>query len=196
MAADIGASTGGFTDCLLQQGAERVYAIDVGKGQLDYRLRNDTRVVVMEGVNARNLGPLTEPVDFVTVDVSFISLRLVFARAVSGRCSLPGTGAIVALFKPQFEARKDEVPRGGVIRDPQLHATLIGRFAAWCVSNGFRILDLTASPVLGAEGNREFLFWLTARLPLRSPKIEGVGGPREQGWHFRSFSLERCRPAR
>jgi 23S rRNA (cytidine1920-2'-O)/16S rRNA (cytidine1409-2'-O)-methyltransferase len=161
--ADIGASTGGFTDCLLQQGAVRVYAIDVGKGQLDYRLRKDPRVQVREGVNARNLGPLTEPVDIITVDLSFISLRLVLP-SVSGMF-LPGTGEIVALFKPQFEARKAEVPRGGVIRDADLHATLIGRFAAWCVSNRFRILNLTASPILGADGNHEFLFWLRPDFP-------------------------------
>ena len=200
VAADVGASTGGFTDCLLKRGASRVYTIDVGKGQLDYSLRNDARVVVMEGVNARKLELLPEPVDFVAVDVSFISLRLVLpaARKVmanTGRkgaatetsdiadltsssglgtaieahgCCAPTTsaaGSVVALFKPQFEARKDEVPRGGVLRDRQLHATLIGRFAAWCVSNGFRILDLTASPILGADGNREFFFWLRPDRP-------------------------------
>lgn len=158
VAADIGASTGGFTDCLLQRDAARVYAIDVGKGQLDYRLRNDSRVDVWEGVNARVLGPLSGPVDIITIDVSFISLRLVLPN-VSGMF-LMGFGDVVALMKPQFEARKDEVPRGGVIRDPQLHATLIGRFAAWCVWNGFRIVDLTSSPILGADGNREFFFWL------------------------------------
>jgi 23S rRNA (cytidine1920-2'-O)/16S rRNA (cytidine1409-2'-O)-methyltransferase len=186
VATDIGASTGGFTDCLLQRGTKRVYAIDVGRGQLDYRLRRDPRVVVMEGVNARDPVSLPETIDFVTVDVSFISLRLVlssvrslfdggrrgeastegiFGNSLSphGAClasTAPVSGSIIALFKPQFEAAKGEVPRGGVIRDPQLHATLIGRFAAWCVSNGFRILDLTASPILGADGNREFFFWL------------------------------------
>jgi 23S rRNA (cytidine1920-2'-O)/16S rRNA (cytidine1409-2'-O)-methyltransferase len=155
-AADIGSSTGGFTDCLLQHGATRVYAIDVGKAQLDYRLRNDARVVVMEETNVRSLESLPEPVDLVVIDVSFISLRLVLpvVTAWSPRA------AIIALFKPQFEANKGETPRGGVIRDPQLHANLIGRFAAWCTQNAFRILDLTASPILGAEGNREFLFWL------------------------------------
>lgn len=170
VAADIGASTGGFTDCLLQRGASRVYAIDSGKGQLDYGLRSDSRVVVMEGVNARNFEALPEPADFVTIDVSFISLRLILPTARTlfdggrgGETSVsarPAIGSIVALLKPQFEARKDEVPRGGVIRDPQLHSTLIGRFAAWCVSHGFRTLDLTSSPILGADGNREFFFWL------------------------------------
>jgi 23S rRNA (cytidine1920-2'-O)/16S rRNA (cytidine1409-2'-O)-methyltransferase len=168
--ADVGSSTGGFTDCLLQQGASRVYSVDVGKGQLDYRLRNDSRVVVMEETNVRSLEKLPEPLDFVTVDVSFISLRLVLPVVAAWfRCDrrgerrfapTPATGAIVALFKPQFEAEKGETPRGGVIRDPKLHSTLIGRFTAWCVRNGFRVLDLTASPILGAEGNREFLFWL------------------------------------
>ncbi len=165
VAADIGASTGGFTDCLLQRGAERVYAIDVGKGQLDYRLRQDPRVIVMEGINARKLEALPEPVDIVTIDVSFISLRLLLPSIRALFESAP-TGTIVALFKPQFEAEKREVPRGGVIRDPSLHATLIGRFAAWCVGNGFRVLDLASSPILGAEGNREFFFWLTPNHPL------------------------------
>lgn len=188
VAADIGSSTGGFTDCLLQHGARRVYAVDVGKGQLDYGLRQDSRVVVMEGVNARDLGALPEPVDIVTADVSFISLRLVLPLAVRlldgmrggaasaahdevlrgvdpGACRAPASasGTIIVLFKPQFEAEKREVPRGGVIRDAQLHSRLIGRFAAWCVANGFRVLDLAASPVLGASGNREFLVWLAPR---------------------------------
>ena len=167
--ADIGASTGGFTDCLLQRGASRIYAIDAGKGQLDYRLRCDERVVVMEGVNARKLETLPEPMDFVAVDVSFIPLRLILPagrtlladpRREMRATSASASGSIVALFKPQFEARKDEVPRGGVVRDAQLHATLIGRFSTWCVANGFRILNLTSSPILGADGNREFLFWL------------------------------------
>jgi len=208
IAADIGASTGGFTDCLLQRGAERVYAVDVGKGQLDYGLRQDARVVVMEGVNARHLETLPEPVDIVTIDVSFISLRLVLPAARSlfegdrrgaatetfkirnqssipavgvdsepGGCCAPTpvTGTLIALFKPQFEAAKAEVPRGGVIRDPSLHATLIGRFAAWCAKSGFRILDLATSPILGAEGNREFFFWLRPNLP--SPAHgRGAGG--------------------
>jgi 23S rRNA (cytidine1920-2'-O)/16S rRNA (cytidine1409-2'-O)-methyltransferase len=193
-AADVGSSTGGFTDCLLQHGASRVVAIDVGKAQLDYRLRNDARVVVMEETNVRGLDSLPKPVDVITIDVSFISLRLVLpvvaawlgdawrrgaaTHALANGaasdidsmqvnehkgCCAPTTsaaGSIVALFKPQFEAEKAETPRGGVIRDPLLHSTLIGRFASWSTKNGFRILDLTASPILGAEGNREFLFWL------------------------------------
>lgn len=161
IAADFGSSTGGFTDCLLQHGAERVYAVDVGKGQLDYRLRQDPRVLVMEGVNARELTGLPEPVDLVTLDVSFISLRLVLPVTV--RLLKDDARGIVALFKPQFEAEKAEVPRGGVIRDPQLHSRVIGRFTAWCVANNLRILDLASSPILGASGNREFLFWLAPR---------------------------------
>jgi 23S rRNA (cytidine1920-2'-O)/16S rRNA (cytidine1409-2'-O)-methyltransferase len=162
VAADIGASTGGFTDCLLQHGASRVYAIDVGRGQLDVRLRQEPRVVVMEGVNARYLEGLPEPVDIVTVDVAFISLRQVLPAAK--RLLRPG-GSIVALFKPQFEAARPEVGKGGVIRDPQMHARLIGRFAAWCTRNALRVLGLTSSPLLGPAGNREFFFHLGEASP-------------------------------
>jgi 23S rRNA (cytidine1920-2'-O)/16S rRNA (cytidine1409-2'-O)-methyltransferase len=201
--ADIGASTGGFTDCLLQHGAVRVYAVDVGKGQLDYGLRRDPRVVVMEGVNARRLEGLPEPVDFVSLDLSFISLRLVLPvvrgllgdsrrrgaatsahdhpndHEVARSCCAParsGSGSIVALFKPQFEATKDEVPRGGVIRDVGLQASLIGRFVAWCVGNGFRVHDLVASPILGAEGNREFLIWLRQETNVGASGRTPLGG--------------------
>ncbi|MEO8457440.1 MAG: TlyA family RNA methyltransferase [Chloroflexota bacterium] len=159
VAGDIGASTGGFTDCLLQHGAARVYAVDVGRAQLDYKLRGDPRVVSMESVNARDLASLPEAIDIAVIDVSFISLRAVLPTV--GRLLKPGA-PIVALFKPQFEATKEEVPRGGVIRDAQLHSTLIGRFASWLVTNGFSVRDLVASPILGAEGNREFLFLLKA----------------------------------
>lgn len=180
IAADIGSSTGGFTDCLLQHGARKVYAIDIGKNQLDYRLRTDPRVVVMEGVNAREL-ELAERVDIAVADVSFISLRMVLpamGRALAppllpagdlkvaptgsptGNGAGSAVGTIVALFKPQFEAARDEVPRGGVIRDPGLHDKLLARFEAWCAENDFEVLGQTPSPILGAEGNREFLFWL------------------------------------
>mgnify|MGYP000188668143 FL=1 len=158
VAVDIGASTGGFTDCLLQHGAARVYAVDVGYGQLHPRLRRDSRVVVMERVNARYLASLPEPVHLATVDVSFISLTKVLPAVA--RLLAPG-GLVLALFKPQFEARRCEVPRRGVVRDPQLHATLIGRFAAWAVGEGYRILGLARSPLPGAEGNLEFFFLLT-----------------------------------
>jgi len=162
VAADVGASTGGFTDCLLQRGAARVYAVDVGRGQLDAKLRSDPRVVVMDGVNARHLEALPEPLDLATVDVAFISLRQVLPAV---RRLLRPDGRIVALFKPQFEAEKAEVSRGGVVRDPQLHARLIGRFAAWCVKHGFRVRGLTASPLLGPAGNREFFFDLREAAP-------------------------------
>ena len=154
---DVGASTGGFTDCLLQRGARRVYALDVGHGQLDYRLRRDQRVVVMEKCNARYPFELEETVDLVTLDVSFISLSMVIPSALehlkSGRC-------LVALVKPQFEARKEEVGRGGVIKDPQVHARVLGRSIAWAVGHGLRLRDLCASPILGDAGNREFFLLL------------------------------------
>jgi 23S rRNA (cytidine1920-2'-O)/16S rRNA (cytidine1409-2'-O)-methyltransferase len=126
------------------------------------RLRREPRVVVMEGVNARYLEGLPEPVDLVTVDVAFISLRQVLPAV--RRLLRPG-GSIVALFKPQFEAARREVGKGGVIRDPQMHARLIGRFAAWCVKSGLRVLGLTASPLLGPAGNREFFFHLREASP-------------------------------
>lgn len=159
---DIGASTGGFTDCLRQRGAARVYAVDVGHNQLDYRLRTDPQVVVMEGVNAREPIGLPELVDLVTIDVSFISLRLVLPSAI--KTLRPGADIIV-LFKPQFEAARAEVPRGGVIKDSRLHSLLIARFTAWCVTNGVRVLDMVSSPILGSEGNREFLFRLRPVTP-------------------------------
>lgn len=154
---DVGASTGGFTDVMLQRGATRVYAVDVGKGQLDYRLRQDSRVVVHEGVNARNPYELPEQVDIATVDVAFISLTKVLPE--TARHLKPG-GRIVALIKPQFEAKREEVGRGGIVRDPFVHAAVIGRVVAWCVEARFRVRNLTTSPVLGDAGNREFLVLL------------------------------------
>ena len=153
VAADIGASTGGFTDCLLKRGASRVYAIDVGYGQLDYRLRQDSRVVVMERVNARYSIPLPEQVDLATIDLSFISVTKVIPSVVE--LLKPG-GYLVVLVKPQFESRKGEVGKGGIIKDTQLHAAILGRFVAWVVENGFRLRGLIESPILGTEGNREF----------------------------------------
>jgi len=157
-ALDIGASTGGFTHCLLQRGAQRVYALDVGYGQLDYRLRQDQRVTVMERVNARYPFFLEDAVDLVTVDVSFISLTRVLT-SVAGH--LGKGGAIVALVKPQFEARREEVGKGGVIRDPVMHARVLGRVIAWAVNNGFRLRDLATSPITGEKGNREFFLLLS-----------------------------------
>jgi 23S rRNA (cytidine1920-2'-O)/16S rRNA (cytidine1409-2'-O)-methyltransferase len=153
VAADIGASTGGFTDCLLQRGAKKVYAIDVGYGQLDYRLRQDPRVIVMERTNARYPIALPEKVDIITIDLSFISARKVIPSVAR---LLKEDGCIVLLFKPQFEAERKEVGRGGLIKDPALHARVLGRFIAWLVQNGYRLKGLIASPILGASGNREF----------------------------------------
>ena len=155
---DVGASTGGFTHCLLQRGAQRVYALDVGYGQLDYRLRQDPRVVVMERVNARYPFPLEGVVDLVTLDVSFISLTRVLPSAV---VHLGERGAIVALVKPQFEARRNEVWKGGVIRDSRVHARVLGRIIAWAVNNSFRLRDLVPSPITGVQGNREFFLLLS-----------------------------------
>ncbi|MBI2965085.1 MAG: TlyA family RNA methyltransferase, partial [Chloroflexi bacterium] len=155
--ADVGASTGGFTDCLLQAGARRVYAVDVGYGQIDASLRADPRVVVMERINARVPFELPERVDLVVADVSFISLRLVLPQVLR---HLGPAGAAIVLFKPQFEAERGEVGKGGVIRDPAQHALVLGRFISWLADSGIRLRGMTASPVLGDKGNREFLFLL------------------------------------
>jgi 23S rRNA (cytidine1920-2'-O)/16S rRNA (cytidine1409-2'-O)-methyltransferase len=160
--ADIGASTGGFTDCLLQRGAERVYAVDVGYGQINYRLRTDPRVVLLERTNVRHLAGLPEPVALAAVDVSFISLTKVLEPV---RRLVRPQGDIVALIKPQFEARREEVGRGGVIRNRETQARVIGRVAAWATRNGLRVRGLAASPILGGEGNREFLIWLRDDVP-------------------------------
>jgi 23S rRNA (cytidine1920-2'-O)/16S rRNA (cytidine1409-2'-O)-methyltransferase len=153
VAVDIGASTGGFTDCLLQHGAARVYAVDVGYGQLDYRLRQDERVTVMERTNARELAELPEAPDLATVDVSFIGLEKVLPSIVW--LLRPGA-RIVALVKPQFQARRSEVRRGGVVKDPQVHAAVLGRIIAWAANEGLRFGGLTTSPLLGPAGNKEF----------------------------------------
>ena len=154
VAADVGASTGGFTDCLLQRGASRVYAIDVGHGQLDYRLRQDSRVVVMERVNARYPIALPEKVDLITMDVSFISVEKIIPAV--GRL-LRDDGYLLVLIKPQFEAKRGEVGKGGIIKQPIVQATVLGRFIAWMTGHHLRLRGLVASPILGASGNREFL---------------------------------------
>ncbi|MGI8925044.1 MAG: TlyA family RNA methyltransferase [Tepidiformaceae bacterium] len=150
---DIGASTGGFTDCLLQRGAASVLAVDVGRAQLHQRLREDPRVTLLEGTNARNLPPLP-PIDFFVADVSFISLRHVLA-SVAGR--LPGRTPGVVLLKPQFEAGPADVPRGGVIRDPAVQARVRDEFVAWATRRGWRVRGVLESPVRGGDGNLEFL---------------------------------------
>jgi len=157
--ADTGASTGGFTDCLLQHGAAKVYAIDVGHGQLHWRLRQDPRVVVMEGVNARYLKPedLPEAVDLATIDVSFISLTKVLPAVVE--LVKPG-GQIIALIKPQFEVGPREVGKGGVVRDPALHRRVVEKIKNFATGLELTILGVTESPILGPAGNKEFLIHL------------------------------------
>ena len=156
-ALDVGASTGGFTDCLLQRGANRVYAIDVGRGQLHYRLRQDNRVVATERLNARYPYELPGPVDLAVIDVSFISLSLVIPPALP---HLAAGGVIVALVKPQFEVPKGQVGRGGVIRDGKTHAAALSKVINWSVDQGLRVRDLCRSPILGDAGNTEFFLLL------------------------------------
>lgn len=156
VAADVGASTGGFTDCVLQHGVRRVYAVDVGYGQLDWRLRNDPRVVVMERTNARYLESLPEPIDLVTVDVSFISLELILPAAM--RWLRPG-GRLVALIKPQFEAGRREVGKGGVVRDPEVHRWVLERVLDIAAELDLGLCGLMVSPLRGPAGNVEFLAW-------------------------------------
>ena len=153
---DVGASTGGFTDCLLQRGASRVYAVDVGRGQLDARLRADARVVVRERVNARRLSEadVPEKVDLAVVDVSFISLRLVLPSVVAR--VRPG-GRAVVLVKPQFEAGRREVPRGGVVRSEATRRRVVAEIESLAAELGLSALGSIASPILGARGNAEFL---------------------------------------
>jgi 23S rRNA (cytidine1920-2'-O)/16S rRNA (cytidine1409-2'-O)-methyltransferase len=152
VALDVGASTGGFTDCLLQHGAKRVYAVDVGRGQLDYRLRRDERVVAMERTHIRDLTELPERPDIATIDVSFIGLEKVLPSVIR---LLRPAGRIVALVKPQFQAKRSEV-KAGVVEDAQVHAKVIGRMVAWGAGHGLRFGGLTTSPLLGPAGNKEF----------------------------------------
>lgn len=154
IAADLGASTGGFTDCLLQRGVSRVYAVDVGYGQIDERLRRDDRVVVMERTNARYLETLPEPIDFVSIDVSFISLDLILP--VAAALLRPG-GRCVPLIKPQFEAGRKDVGKGGVVRDAGIHRIVLERVLASARRNRLSVRGVVASPLVGPAGNVEFL---------------------------------------
>jgi 23S rRNA (cytidine1920-2'-O)/16S rRNA (cytidine1409-2'-O)-methyltransferase len=159
IALDVGASTGGFTDCLLQHGAARVYAVDVGYGQLDYKLRSDARVVVLERTNIRELAGLPAPPDLATIDASFIGLEKVLPKVIE--LLRPG-GWIVALVKPQFQAKRSEVGKGGVVKEPLVHAAVLGRMVAWGTEHGLRFGGLTASPLRGPAGNLEFfILWRT-----------------------------------
>jgi 23S rRNA (cytidine1920-2'-O)/16S rRNA (cytidine1409-2'-O)-methyltransferase len=161
-ALDIGASTGGFTDVLLRRGARKVIALDVGRGQLDWSLRTDPRVVVIEGFNARALSPadLPGPVDLVTIDVSFISVRLILPVLPP----LLGRGAdVVVLVKPQFEAGREEVGKGGLVRDPKVHERVVATVREAAAAAGLTPVAVISSPITGAGGNREFLLHLKCR---------------------------------
>ncbi|HIS69344.1 MAG TPA: TlyA family RNA methyltransferase [Candidatus Gallacutalibacter stercoravium] len=174
VAADIGASTGGFTDCMLQNGAARVYAVDVGHDQLSPQLRADSRVVNLEGVNARYLSSkeIPQPLDFISVDVSFISLALVLPVVYR---LLGAGGTAVCLVKPQFEAGKDKVGKKGVVRDPKVHKEVIQRVCGYAMQEGFRLCGLDFSPVKGPEGNIEFLLYLQkAEKPAASCGLLGL----------------------
>ena len=155
---DVGASTGGFTDCLLQNGASRVYAVDTGRGQLHQKMLNDDRVVSMERTNIADGIALPEKVDLVVADVSFTSLKTVLPSAFEHLAD--DNPRAIVLLKPQFEARKSEVPRGGVITDPIIHAAVIGRFVKWAGDSKIHVRNLASSGILGEKGNREFLLLL------------------------------------
>ncbi|MFO7584153.1 MAG: TlyA family RNA methyltransferase [Anaerolineales bacterium] len=192
--ADVGASTGGFTDCLLQHGAEKVYAIDDGKGILHWKLRTDPRVVVMEETNARYVESLPEPIQLVVCDVSFISLKVLLAvmkgwfldshvgRGAGGEGETPlrlppfstkKEGEIVALIKPQFEAgRKESARHKGVIRDPEIHARILLDVLTFAVECGYGLRGLAKSPLLGPKGNVEFLAWLSVAEPHKPVSLQ------------------------
>jgi 23S rRNA (cytidine1920-2'-O)/16S rRNA (cytidine1409-2'-O)-methyltransferase len=159
VALDIGASTGGFTDCLLQRGAAKVYAVDVGHGQLAWKIRNDPRVVVMEKLNARFLSRehIPEFVDLCVIDVSFISLTLLLPNAFQ---LITPNGMILALIKPQFELQRKDVGRGGIVRDPALHEKAQRKIAKFVEASGNRVVGLVPSPIAGADGNQEFFICL------------------------------------
>jgi 23S rRNA (cytidine1920-2'-O)/16S rRNA (cytidine1409-2'-O)-methyltransferase len=154
-ALDIGASTGGFTDCLLQHGAEKVYAIDVGHGQMAWKIRSDPRVVVREKLNARFLGraDVSEPVDLCVIDVSFISLTLILPNAFE---SVTPNGMILALIKPQFELEASDVGRGGIVRDPALHMKAQEKIRQFVLNAGYEMVGIVPSEITGTDGNQEF----------------------------------------
>ena len=175
---DIGASTGGFTDCMLQSGASKVYAVDVGYGQLDYKLRIDPRVVNMEKCNIRYLdfGEIAEPLDFISIDVSFISLKLVLPVASK---LLGENGSLVCLVKPQFEAGREQVGKKGIVRDKKVHRQVIENVIQYAEDNGFFTAGLTFSPVTGAKGNIEYLLFLTKQqqeglIPVDAAAVDNI----------------------
>lgn len=160
-AMDVGASTGGFTDCLLQRGAKKVYAVDVGKGLIDSRLRQDKRVVLLEERNIRYLDPaeVGEKVGLIVIDVSFISLEKVLPKVLE---FLVENGIVLALIKPQFEVGKGQVGKGGIVKDPALHIEVVERIKAFSESKGYRVMATGESPISGTKGNREFWVYLRA----------------------------------
>jgi 23S rRNA (cytidine1920-2'-O)/16S rRNA (cytidine1409-2'-O)-methyltransferase len=161
--ADVGACTGGFTQVLLQHGARKVFAIDVGYGNLDWKIRSDERVVVMERTNARSVEGFTEPVSVVSIDVSFVSLQKILPVVVRW---LSRDGHVVALIKPQFEASREEVEAGGgIIRDPEIHDRIVNQICEFLPTVGLTKNGVAPSPILGAEGNKEFLLWATFTEP-------------------------------
>ncbi|MEP6925346.1 MAG: TlyA family RNA methyltransferase [Pyrinomonadaceae bacterium] len=157
---DVGASTGGFTDCLLQHGAAKVYAIDVGHNQIDWKLRQDARVEIRENVNARYLkiADFAESFDLIVMDVSFISVTKIFPAIVP---ILKDAGKIITLIKPQFEVRRGEVGKGGIVTEPEKHARVISEINQAALKNGLKVSDVIDSPILGVEGNKEFLAFLS-----------------------------------
>lgn len=173
VAVDIGASTGGFTDCMLQKGARKVFAIDVGYGQLDWKLRNDDRVVNMEKVNVRYLDTDTvdKDVDFISIDVSFISLKLVFP--VASKLLAPD-GDLVCLVKPQFEAGRSQVGKKGIVRNPAVHREVIEKVIGYGAENGLYPHGLTYSPVTGTKGNIEYLLYLKKTPSEENPDIDSI----------------------
>lgn len=170
-AMDIGASTGGFTDCMLQNGAVKVYSVDVGYGQLAWKLRNDPRVVNMERTNIRYVTreQVPDPIDFVSVDVSFISLKLVLPVA---RDLMADNAQAVCLIKPQFEAGRENVGKKGVVRDPKIHRQVIQSIVDFTASSGFTVLGLTYSPVKGPEGNIEYLLYIKKGIHAAASELE------------------------
>lgn len=159
---DVGASSGGFTDCLLQKGAKKVYAVDVGYGQFDWKLRNDPRVVLLERKNIRTLAKaaVPEPIDLVAIDVSFISLKLVFPALQK---FLAPASTILALIKPQFEVKREQVGKKGVVKDPKLHEAVIEQAKTYGEKLGWHHQGVTPSPLLGPEGNQEFFIYFFER---------------------------------
>lgn len=159
VAVDVGASTGGFTDCLLHHGTKKVYAVDVGYGQLAWKLRKDPRVVVIERKNIRHIKPsdIGEPLNIATIDVSFISLKLVLPVVKN---LLKENGEIIALIKPQFEVGKGEVGKGGIVREKEKHEKVISEIKSFAIDLGLKVLNVTESPIAGQKGNVEFLIYL------------------------------------